>query len=299
VNHLGELISTALQTAAHELPKEGLAGVVIILIIGLVIWFRGRKMAKLAFAGFGAAALGLIGFVLADWVGLGASAWIGGVVGLLAGAILGTMLLRFTAAIALALVLAFIAPMVTATAMVRFGTPDGVREKVKDAADSITTPFLEDVPIVDSFDDAPDLAIDALGKDNSDDLSDGVERARAFLARLGEELRPVWEQVPKDDRILLVASSVLGMALGFALGMVFPGKATTLITAGVGAALWLPAAVVAYSAQDVLPHREIPTWPGLWAGTWAVVTVIGVFLQSRAGRHSTDRNRDKKPETPA
>jgi hypothetical protein len=294
VEHLDELISTALQTAAHELPLAGMAAVWIALIIGLVVWFRGRKMAKLAFAGFGAAVLGFIGFLAADALGAGSAAWFGGGVGLLLGALIGAILLRFTVAVAVALVLALVSPMVAASAIQRFGSPPGLSDKAHSALDESVL-FLEGVPIVDALPDAADTAIDAFGPDKpSDDLVDGVDRAKAFLARLGEELRPVWEQVPERDRLLLGLSSLIGAGVGFAFGFVFTKKATTLVTAGVGAALWLPAGIVLWTHYPAMPDVNIPTSSGLWAGVWAGVSIVGVFLQSRGKKHSADTERDPK-----
>ena len=294
MEHLDELISTALQTAAHELPLAGMAVVWFALIIGLIVWFRGRKMAKLAFAGFGAAVLGFVGFLAADALGAGSAAWFGGVIGLLLGALIGAILLRFTVAVAVALVLALVSPMIAATAIQRFGSPPGLSEKAHDALDEGVL-FLEGVPIVDSLPDAADNAIDAFGPTKpSDDLADGVDRAKAFLARLGEELRPVWEQVPERDRLLLGLSSLIGAGIGFAFGMIFSKKATMVVTAGLGAAMWLPAGIVLWTHYPALPDITIPTSSGLWAGVWAGVTVVGVILQSRGKKSSADKERDPK-----
>jgi hypothetical protein len=295
VDHLGDLISTVLQTAAAELPREGMVAVWIALVVGLVIWFRGRKMAKFAFSLFGAVTLGFVGYLAVDSLVSHDSAWMGGIAGLIVGAILGGLLLRFTVAIALALVLALIVPMLTATALQKWGAPPGLREQAHHAADSARTLLLDGVPEVPALPIAQDKAIDALkSADTDSDATDGVERARAFLARLGEELKPVWDEVPEDDRILLAASSLVGAGFGVAIGMLFHRKATALVTAGVGAALWLPAAAVAYRSFPDLPQPEVPTWPGLWAGVWAGTTLLGVILQSRGKNRSSDSKRDEK-----
>lgn len=295
MNHLGDLISTVLQTAARELPREGMIAVWFALIVGLLIWFRGRKMAKLAFAGFGAVVLGMVGFVIADSIGDGSSAWMGGAVGIIAGAILGSVLLRFTVAVALALVFAVVVPMVSTTAMQKWGTPPELRAGAQSAADSTRALLLDGVPEVAKLPAAKDLAVDALrSSEDGKEVADGLDRARAFLARLGEELRPVWDQIPEDDRMLLGASSVVGAGMGFLIGMVFHKKATALVTAGVGAALWVPAAVVAYSSFPQVPQVEIPSWPGLWAGVWAGAVVVGVILQSRGRKQASDTRRQQK-----
>jgi len=298
VDHLDELIATALQTAAHELPTGGLAAVWIALVVGLIVWFRGRKMAKIAFAAFGAVCLGFVGLVGADAMGAGGAAWIGGIVGFLIGAVVGSVLLRFTIAIAVALVLAVVAPMIAATAISKFGTPPGLTEKAHKALGD-TALFLDGVPIVDSLPDGVDKAVDAFGPSSETDKpTDTVERAKAFLARLGEELRPVWEQVPEQDRVLLRLSSLLGAGIGFLSGMIFPRKATTLVTAGVGAGVWVPAGIVLWTAYPQLPKVEIPTSSGIWAGVWAGATIVGVILQSRGKKQSADTQRDPKgPET--
>lgn len=294
MSHLGDLISTVLQTAARELPKEGMVAVWVALVLGLLIWFRGRKMAKLAFAGIGALMLGLVGFLLADSVAGPGSAWMGGIAGLIAGAILGAMLLKFTVAVALALVGALVVPMLTATAMLKWGTPPELREQAQSLVDSTKGLLLEGVPEVPDLGFAEDRAVDALKSSKAaEDSADGIDRARAFLARLGEEIKPVWEEVPEDDRILLLASSLVGAGFGFVFGLFFHKKATAFVTAGIGAAVWIPAAAVAYTSFDSLPHPESAVKPAVWAGLWIGATILGVILQSRVGRKSSDSRREQ------
>lgn len=263
--------------------------------------------------------------------------WIPAVVGLVVGAVLGLVLFRMTVSAALAVLLGVLAPLVTTGLIDRYGSPiaEGeARTALEEAAEPLSDRglMLEGVEIEqgagdDWFSDLEERAADAaregvserarreagrrageaasaaeaaagLTDEQEEVLRAGAERVRAFFAALWREVEPAWTRTPPADRAVVVLSSVVGLAVGFSIGVVLPRGAAGLAAASVGAALWLPAGVWLTTAAWPAAAQELPTGPLAWVGVWGALVAVGSAIQFMWGRGRADKTGDRDAEGP-
>jgi hypothetical protein len=230
------------------------------------------------FALIGVVLGGSIGFFLAPvlavepirdiptpYVGLG----VGGLVGLTA----AVALFRFTMALGAAAVLGLAGMMGTSVYLdYAEPVPEGEVQTVTPAA--LAAPETAD----HGYDAVPDRE-PATSADVTAWAIQSAERTREFLQRSIAAGQARWERVPGPHRLMVAGGGVCGGLLGFLFGVFVPRRASALVTALFGSALWLScAAWVAHAtAAPGLAFLDQPTQ--VWLVIWPVTASIGVLVQ--------------------
>ncbi|MBL0926136.1 MAG: hypothetical protein IBJ11_00600 [Phycisphaerales bacterium] len=290
-------------------PAAGLAFVIGALVLGVVLWLFGRRSLRFAFAGLGVAAGGALASSIPSGLGPAVPWWAVLAAGCLLGLFLGLALFRVTVAAVLGVTLAAVAlPLAyisvallpppdeasnaaaaakltsvhaagtrTAEALERFRTLRGVLDATRPA------PTTEARIAIDWPEDAP-AETPVAGDGRSPTVAQSLANAvQATGTRLVGSAAPLWDQLPPRDRLLVLAATALGFLSGVLTGMCAPRGSATLVTASLGAAVWLPAAAYLYTRAPARPF-DLPAEPGVWIGGWLALTAIGAAFQSARPR---------------
>jgi hypothetical protein len=240
----------------------------ITLGIGLALWLVGDRLFRPAASLLGALVGALLGLTLsANWQGdlapgvpaPYAAIGIGALLGLAVGAAMYRLAVGGAAALTLAGVAGAIAGAVAlaeppAQALER---PETIKEARAQAAQVEHAAF------------DPDATLSTL-------------RSAAESAR--SSLRAEWQAVPEHARNMILAASILGSVLGFALGVIRPRTAGPAVAALAGSALWL-GATTALLIQTGRGAPPLPTArPGAWLAAWLLVALVGFAVQRRVIR---------------
>ena len=313
---------------AHALAAGALA-------TGLILWLIGRRVLKpmvvVLFLLLGSA----VGFVALPMTGLAGSVsvYVGMLVGAAVGALMGVLLYKFAMAVGLGLVLGVAAPL-TAAAVMSFTAdhyaprttpppatapgapeedaltrePDGdadwdrlpaelTEEVIRRQIDNLRRQLKGEDPVEDASpaEAAPDeKAADVRALE--DVMRTGAERVRAFGEAVAKDVAVGWGQLTPRLRLILTGSAGVGLALGIILGVVLPGWSAGLVTALLGAGVWLAAgswlalAVGAPGSEHLQrPARE-------WLVIWLIVAALGVAAQWIGLVRSKRRKKGKDAE---
>lgn len=305
---------------------EGLSGlpwgvhlaVALAFAAGLVVWLSGEKFLKpmvvLLCGGVGAT-LGLLMTPATPW---GQSGSLGAYhhmfIGLGVGAVLGMLIFRSAAALALGVVLAMLLPMGTAAvigfAEAKFGDGKVGEGKRGEEQARVTAPAEHDpTPVVRraSYDAAHttmvvgtalamDAADEVAGGDGApgaveraksaikvdrvpENLQPGVEAVRAFWTKLGEEAREGWARWSGRDQAIMMTVGALGLVIGVVWGMGLPKWSNVAVSAMFGAAVWLPSFVWLSNAMGAPWKTALDLSPLNWLMVWGVAGVVGMVVQ--------------------
>lgn len=272
----------SLPVAAHVLAGSALAA-------GLVLWCLGRRVVKPVFVLIGALLGAGSGFLLAPLTGIGEigsvpTPYIGLGIGALLGGTIGVLLFRFAVAVSTGAVLGLAGVLISLILMTAPEQRADAQTAVESAAERAMippedqpqnpTPPLPDGVAPREFIDGPILSPEA-----KEQARKAAERVRAFLAALGEELRPRWEALPERSRLTIIAAGLGGLVGGFLLGLVMPQRSSAAVTALFGAAVWLPSAVWLVHATDAPGQRLLQHGPLAWTIVWSVVAALGFAVQ--------------------
>src|SRR5690606_1985356 len=289
------------------------------------LWLFGRKLAKPAFFLVGGLLGAAAGFLLLPAFGTPdiadvPSPYIGLGVGAAAGLILAGFVFRFTMALASAAVVG-IAALLISSIYVTANPPDPENtEQVQTPALAMIAPpltlyqlRLPGVPTIERGRAIPVSLRQPAAEDPTDpgappalpgdepapdeteapeSLGDAAQRVRDFLDVLSSEIRLVWNSQPEEGRLIVLGSTVIGLALGFIIGLAAPHRAAIVITSMAGAAIWLPSAVALAHALE-MPFRDALVWgPRGWLIAWGVTSAIGVISQLVLARRGGDDDGD-------
>ena len=274
----------ALAKAFQSLPVEGLIPAGVALAMGLLLWWFGERLLRLAMmvvAVFVGVPMGLmLGAALAPTLPPLAAAIVGAVVMLIAAAV-G---LKFAVAGGLALVVG-LASLLGAIVAVEQGWVDlGVpMVRATDLAPARVAP----AGSWSGF-DSGGVELTALGAASAPafDLPDAAEEVVAsawsdlldslLLARDWAGAR--WSNLPPAGRTLAGTSGAVGLVVGFGLGLIFQRLALRLATAVFGSLLIVSGGttLLGWLAPEWVA-RSLPGGP--WLGLWGVLSVVGAFVQ--------------------
>lgn len=252
-----------LPTSAHALALGALIG-------GLIMWAFGRRLLKPAFALAGICLGGLLGLVLVpsfapDTILGVPSAWIGLGLGLVLGLVQAIALYRFTMAVAAAVILG-VAGTLGAASWMKF-------EPIQRISEVAPTP----VPIGEFT--PPALTQPPTAEQLLEHVKPVAERVRVFAVEIGDAIAAEWALLSSKQQGILVLSGLGGVVLGLVLGLVFPSRASAVVTSLLGAAAWLPAAAWLSAATEAPWHGRLPTTAMTWLIVWVSVSTLGVLIQ--------------------
>lgn len=302
---LPTLLTTPLPTltlgAQQSLPEGGSVPLAVALIAGLVLWLFGAKLVKPVFFVLGFAIGGFVGATVLPLTGLppieiGSVTITPGITGLIAGAIIGSLvaLAMFRIVITMTAAFAFaVAGLLGAMVFLHFNptqpsTTDPIDESSLALNESIDTdpePVFEDA----LNREAANRAINALNNQSTDEpfiddetkqeLLDAAERSRAFVERSVKRINHQLESMPARDKMIAFSSMFAGLALGLLVGVTMPTRTSALVTALLGSAVWIGAGVALLTARNGQLPEFLHRSSVVWAAAWILITLLGLVVQ--------------------
>lgn len=307
----------------RELPWVAHALAAGALATGLVLWLIGRRVLKPMVVVLCALLGGAIGFVLLPMTGLAGnvSVYIGLVVGVAAGGLLGTLLYRFSMAVGLGLVLGVAAPLTVAAAMsfkadhdaravssaerliAAEREPDGdadwerlpavvteevIRRQIENLRKQLHG---EDQPAADV---SSEKTADAAALE--DVMRSAGERVQWFARAVGDDIAVGWGQLSPEHRLILTGSAGIGLAMGIILGIVLPSWSAGLVTALLGAGVWLAAGTWLALAIKAPGSEHLQRPAREWLLIWLAVAALGMGVQWIGLVKRKKRSRETKEE---
>lgn len=294
-------------TLAQSLPEGGMVPLFIALAAGIALWLAGVKIVRTVFLALGVALGGFVGAVLMPLTGLPAfdigpltltPGFTGLIVGGIFGALIATAMLRlvitFTAAGAMA-----VAGATAALIFLHFNPTTPADATPEDPAAAERAPALFDpspqigqlaeqqtAEAMNRLNNAlpPDstasgLIDDLNTEENRERLRDAAERSKDFLKGVSDKVRADYERRPARDKLIILSSTVAGLALGLLVGVAMPKRSSAFVTALGGSALWLGAGTALIRANADPDPGFLRQPPVTWAVIWAVAAVIGMAIQ--------------------
>jgi len=264
-----------LPPAAHALTVGG-------LLTGLALWLFGGKLLKPAFALIGLIVGGMIGFLLVPtfmpatvagvptpYLGLG--------FGAILGLIQGLVLFRFSMAVCAALIFGLAATLGGA-AWMKF-------EPLKRAADVASQPV---------SDLANAQGVTSLTPPSRQEIVENLrpvaDKVQAFLDDAGAQLKGEWVKLTSRQQGTLVLCGLAGILGGLILGLVFPKKSSALVTALVGAAVWVPCAAWLAVAWNAPGNERLNFTALTWLVIWVCVAIAGLVIQATLLRKKSPKS---------
>lgn len=273
---LSESLSDAgasINTVFDVLPTASLIASGVALLVGLVLWLIGRKIARPACAVGGLVAGSALGFV-------GSQQLLGGqsVILLMIGAavitaILAYVLFRVWMGISLALLLALLAPIAGLA----------WRGDVATVEPPTVSELLIPDSQIESDGDGGDADADAEGE-----ASLG-EHLREVYGWYQSELTAWWSSLGATGRTMVMGASAVGALVGMIFGLLMPYFAATVQTATVGGGLILLAAWPQLPRFAPELAESLPPTTRSMVLALGLITALGVVLQwTLFGRKSDD-----------
>ena len=288
IDQMNQLLNSGGPDAAGNGMWAVYATAGVAFLVGLVLWLVGGRAMRPALGAVGMAAGAGIGLTIGEASGGGVDTWLAIGTGALAGLLFGLIMFRLTMSLTLGAVLGALAPLAAATLIHFYGSPLDPAPRLENPDGTEKTEFqslfLDDVPIVEGLEQARELSEKGralFDQKTSEESATGEAAAQIgkFAGALGEELQPLWEELPVRDRMLLVLSMVTGVAMGMAIGMILPKSAAALIAAGAGAGMWLTSGAWLATSTGVLGAGALPKRAVVWLGVWGVLWVGGALFQ--------------------
>ncbi len=273
------------------------------VILGLMLWTGGRRLARPAMAILGLLLGGLVGWFVGSVLGLGLVTW---AIALAAGgvlAFLAAQLKRMAVTAGLSIILGLTAGgsvvfvMSAIHAAKEAGAEPPAAFEPPDPADPWTAGAPKD--LIDFLNEIrvstePESLVERAAEADADTQAAEAAKESAARARaLGEELlraaREALAESPREAVAGVISAAVVGALLGLTLGVLTPAFATALMTALLGAAIWLGCGTGVALRLGVPGVSWLPdSWLG-WLALWSVTAVIGLCIQWMHRHKSADK----------
>ena len=251
-------------------PAEILALSSLAVFGGLVLWIAGARLVRPIFALLGLLAGSLAGYLIAPSIGPDrvagfAISTVGLVGGALSGLVIAALLYRLAVAGAAAVALG--AAGLLGTAVLVSIHPDPAASPPPSQPRTVLL-----LPGVTIKGEAPTR----------------TDRARQTASLLGAEVRGQVERRTLREKAILATGLVVPAALGLSAGLFAPKRTAALISAPLGAALWLIGGAGLLHAAGVDPGRFVGSTPTGWAIAWGAVSAAGLAVQMLMLRKKKD-----------
>lgn len=269
--------------AVRDLPFAVHGVILIGLIAGLVLWIFGRRVIHVAFGGIGLALGGAFGFLSAPALGVPEIApFSAPYVGLFAGCIIGLVgaivMYRIVLAVSAGVCVSLAAVLIAAVGL-------GVS----------LTPPAADGPSTQTAETPAHSEAGRTQKDESGERTDVLaaitasetgERVRVFVSASARNLSDAWQAIPLAHRAVLVFCGFGGLIGGFIAGLFLPRWSASVVTALMGAAVWMPCAAWLVYAAGLAggSARDVPA--AAWLLGWVGLGMIGAASQIIGVRRS-------------
>lgn len=292
-------VPTTALTLAQNLPEGGSVSLFFLLAGGLMLWLFGAKIVKPVFMIFGLAIGGFVGTTILPLTGLPAFDLGGfnitpGITGLIAGAIIGglIMLALFRMVITLTAAIAFAAAgLLGAMVFLHFNpttttTITTTQETILESGEAATEAFDATADAIART--AAERSVDLLNSDSENpliddetksDIMDAAERSRAFIEHVVETVREDLDKRPARDKMVAFSSMFAGLALGLLVGVMMPNRAAALVTSLTGSAAWIGAGTALLTARSGEVPEYLDRSAVVWAIIWIIIAILGLFVQ--------------------
>lgn len=266
MGEMGSAVTEQLGQALDKWPVEFLGISAAALFAGLVLWIAGAKLVRPIFITLGLLGGGFLGALIVPGFGAGPDAGetllglppatagliIGGVLGLIVASLLFRLAVAGSAGIALGA-----AGLLAATVYISTNPdPNRTEPPPRDALSLLL----------------PGVTVEGEKPSNS-------TRARQVSSIFRAEAGDQWQRWTMRERALLMAGLVVPAALGFGIGSFAPKRTAAVISAPLGAAVWLAGGVGLLFAAGQVPERVSNSTPMMWAIVWGLVAIAGVGIQ--------------------
>ena len=262
---------------------QGLLGVGI--VVGLVLWLIGRRIARPVCAVCGLLCGGLAAaFVARQWtnpaVQLGTVVG-GGVVGCLGAVLLFRIWMGLTCAAVLALVVP-LACLIWSGETIPAGADNANDLSINRDTDHVARDE-------DAQDNPPEGSALGPGLTGLADVAEALQRRLSDLyQKVENDLRARWQAIGSDGRRTVYVGAGIGVLVGLLGGLIFPKIAASFQSALVGASL-----VLASASELIRIHVDSsPTWwpsrPDVMLMLTGLITLLGVLLQWTFFRRKAD-----------
>ncbi|PHQ79697.1 MAG: hypothetical protein COB69_07420 [Phycisphaera sp.] len=272
--------------AIQEHPLWAHAGLITLLVAGVLLWVSGRRVLKPIFAVLGALAGGFLGHAIVPGMGIDSMF---GISGNLAGAAVGGAMGALAAILIFRVAIGILSSLVVGGLAV-LGASIFIQ----------TTEPAPELPTTDPSESAlvePETSLDEDSSSWRDQIN--LENAQKAADEPGQFVGDIfrgfkaelWDPLDGGDKALLTASGLAGIVAGLALGVLAPKKTTALVTAFSGAGMWLPAIYFLSQTLELPGKAILERLPIEWLAIWLVVSMTGLFIQWQG---LTDRKKSKR-----
>jgi len=302
-----DLAHTPLVTLAQSAPEGSWVPMLGAFAGGLVLWIMGVKVLKPAFAIIGGALGGFAGIVVVPLTGLPAFEIAGvllqpQVVGMVIGGLIGlavaVALFKFIITVGSSVVFAAAGVLagliwlsVSGSSTVTGNTEGGEvaalqAEEAGDAYSDVRDELKRigaDLALDQATDSAADGAASLTGDEAADaakeQLRSAAEASRAFIASIRDAAMAEWDRRSTKERTVIFGGGATGFVIGLLAGAIFTRRATAVITALAGSAVWLTAGVALLRGPIGINPDTMTLAPTTWAVAWGGMSFIGLVLQ--------------------
>ncbi|MFG0305814.1 MAG: hypothetical protein ACF8Q5_06330 [Phycisphaerales bacterium JB040] len=274
---------------------------------GLVLWILGSKVLRPAFAILGGALGGFAGLVITPLTGLPAfdvgsltvqPQVLGMLVGGLIGVLVAVALFKFIVTIGSSLVFAAAGVLAGLIYIGVAGAPaegansegsevaavaadetrdayEGVREELRRIGEGLAT----DGVVEAGGDQAAELGGEEARAEAEERLRDAAEASKEFVRAVWDSAKAEWERRTPKERAIIFGGGAGGFLLGLIAGALFTRRATAVITALAGSAIWLSSGVALLRGPVGMGADWLPLSPNTWAVVWGGLAFIGLVIQ--------------------
>lgn len=235
----------------------------VALIAGLTLWAFGRRVLKPAMIlTTGLCSAGLVTLMLAPLAdSAGVSRWVLAGGGLVAGLILGVLVYRLAIGLVFGTLAASLGALIAA-ASTNLSMPDPNMYR--------SGYLVQDQSVTDA---------EAPSESRPTSTNPPTEAAAEAGHAIRDWLSDGWAQASPTQRRALLAGSGTGFVIGGLLGILLPAWTAGLVTAAVGAAVFIPAGVVLIHAMALPGREKLNLTPLGWIIAWVCITLVGVAIQ--------------------
>lgn len=224
---------------------------------GVVLWLFGHTSMKAGFGVLGIVIGGLIGFVAPAAFGASVHPGITAGIGAIAGLVIGVATFRVSIGLTLGLAMGVAAGLAAFASVapehaqrLRAAGP-GVDElelsaRVDGSGEPSGGPSDDAVKRVREW-------LESQGEGGADTegtvaagatmMGQGADRLRETGERIADRVRPVWNELPRENRTAIALACAGAGTVGMGLGLFFPKRSAAMVTAFAGALLWVPAVI--------------------------------------------------------
>ena len=306
---------TLAQTTGTALPEGGSVPLGMALMGGLLLWLVGARVIKPVFFLFGLAIGAFVGTTILPLTGLPTFHPAGftltpGITGLIAGGILGSLvsLAMFRLVIAMTSAMAFAAAGVLGAMVFLHFNPTLTQGDLTETQAALVETTDSLAGITSSLNEtinreAAETALNILDEDGKvldDDakqqLKDAATRSQEFVSHIYGTIKADLDQRPARDKLIALSSGFAGLAFGLLVGVVMPKRTTALVTSLFGSAAVMASTTALLTARSGQRPDFLNQTAVIWAGVWALLTILGLMVQLGFLTRSKSKPRTENPD---